>query len=102
MTGTTRRVLEILLADPNQERYGLELSKQAGIAHGTMYGILLRLEDWGWLQNRLVYESGLAAPPRRYYRLTDRGAQQARATLDAASRRRSSVPGFRAAPGETT
>ena len=81
MTASTRRVLEALLADPSRERYGLELSKSAGIAHGTMYGILVRLEDWGWLENRLEYSTGRAAPPRRYYRLTSHGAQRAHAAL---------------------
>ena len=55
MTDSTLQVLDALLADPTRERYGLELSKSSGIAHGTMYGILVRLEDWGWLENRLEY-----------------------------------------------
>jgi hypothetical protein len=46
-TDSTLQVLHALLADPTRERYGLELSKSSGIAHGTMYGILVRLEDWG-------------------------------------------------------
>ena len=86
MTAPTRRVLEALLADPARERYGLELSKDAGIAHGTMYGILVRLEDWGWLENRLEYSADRAAPPRRYYRLTRDGAQRAAAAIDTAAR----------------
>jgi hypothetical protein len=55
MTGSTVRVLQALLADPGRERYGLELGRSAGIAHGTMYGILVRLGSWGWLENRLEY-----------------------------------------------
>jgi PadR family transcriptional regulator, regulatory protein PadR len=89
MTGSTRQVLEALLADPSRERYGLELSKSAGIAHGTMYGILVRLEDWGWLENRLEYSPDRAAPPRRYYRLTSQGAQRAQAALHQADARAS-------------
>ena len=74
MTDSTLQVLHALLADPARERYGLELSKSSGIAHGTMYGILVRLEDWGWLENRLDYLPDRATPPRRYYRLTSDGA----------------------------
>jgi PadR family transcriptional regulator, regulatory protein PadR len=46
-----------------------------------MYGILVRLEQWGWLANRLEHASDRATPPRRYYRLTEEGAEQARAAL---------------------
>lgn len=87
MTGSTLRVLQVLLTDPTRERYGLELSKSSGIAHGTMYGILVRLEDWGWLENRLEHSPDRATPPRRYYRLTRDGAQRAQAAVDAAARR---------------
>jgi PadR family transcriptional regulator PadR len=87
MTAPTRKVLQVLLDDPAVERYGLELSKGAGIAHGTMYGILVRLEQRGWLTHRLEHGSDRATPPRRYYRLTDEGAEQARAALDGVRRR---------------
>lgn len=81
MTRPTRKVLEVLLADPMQERYGLELSKRAGVAHGTLYGILERLESWGWLESRLEYPVDRATPPRRYYRLTRDGAGRAHTAL---------------------
>lgn len=77
MTEPTRQVLHALLVDPTREYYGLELSKTSGISHGTMYGILVRLESWGWLTNRLEHATDRATPPRRYYRLTEEGAQAA-------------------------
>ncbi len=69
----------------------------SGIAHGTMYGILVRLEDWAWLENRLDYVADRATHPRRYYRLTSDGAERARAAVEqaeqrAARGRRSSPP----------
>jgi DNA-binding PadR family transcriptional regulator len=70
MTSSTLRVLHALLADPPREHYGLELSKKSGIAHSTMYGIIVRLDDWGWLANRFVHSADRTTPPRRYYRLT--------------------------------
>lgn len=82
MTSSTLQVLHALLADPTREKYGLELSKNSGIAHGTIYGILARLEDWGWLDNRLDYYPDRATPPRRYYRLTSDGTERARAAVD--------------------
>jgi hypothetical protein len=93
MTNSTLQVLQVLqvlhalLADPTREKYGLELSKNSGIAHGTMYGILARLEDWGWLDNRLDYYADRATPPRRYYRLTSDGTEQARAAVEQADQR---------------
>ena len=87
MTDSTLQVLHALLADPTREHYGLELSKSSGIAHGTMYGILVRLEDWGWLENRLDYVADRATHPRRYYRLTSDGAVRAREAVEQAERR---------------
>ena len=63
MTDATRQVLQALLTDPARERYGIELSKDAGIAQDMMYGILVRLEDWGWVKNRLEYSADRATPP---------------------------------------
>lgn len=88
MTKPTRKVLEALLACPERERYGLDLSKQAAVAHGTLYGILERLEGWGWLESRVVYPPNRARPPRRYYRLTRDGAARAHAALAHADRGR--------------
>ena len=88
MTEPTRKVLHALLDHPDHERYGLDLAKQAAVAHGTMYGILLRLEDWGWVESRIDYPTERAAPPRRYYRLTPDGAARAHAALTHAARTR--------------
>lgn len=77
MTEPTKQVLHALLLDPTREYYGLELSKASGISHGTMYGILVRLEGWGWLTDRLEHAIDRATPPRRYYRLTEEGAEAA-------------------------
>ncbi len=52
MTEPTRKVLRALLDHPDRERYGLEPAKQAAIANGAMYGILVRLEDRGWGESR--------------------------------------------------
>lgn len=98
MTETTRKVLHALLDHPDRERYGLDLAKQAAIAHGTMYGILVRLEDWGWVESRADYPADRAAPPRRYYRLTPDGAARARTALTHAAQTRSGRPSANAHP----
>jgi hypothetical protein len=33
-----------------------------GVAHGTMYGILVRFEDRGWLKNPLDFPADRATP----------------------------------------
>ena len=44
MTIPTQRVLELLLAEPEDERYGYEIGETAGLASGTVHPILARLE----------------------------------------------------------
>jgi PadR family transcriptional regulator, regulatory protein PadR len=83
MTVTVAKVLAALLADPAGEHYGLQLMQQTGIASGTLYPILTRLQNAGWLTAR--WEDGdpsdAGRPVRRYYQLTAEGAEQARAAL---------------------
>src|ERR1700685_1478076 len=42
-------VLKIFLEDPDQPRYGFELMKLTGMASGSLYPMLARLEGGGWL-----------------------------------------------------
>lgn len=61
------------------ERYGLELMEafrsrpDIGIADGTIYPLLNRLEKEGRIESRWAPDLG-AGPPRKYYRLTSAGA----------------------------
>jgi PadR family transcriptional regulator, regulatory protein PadR len=88
MTIPTQRVLESLLEDPTQERYGLEIGEAAGLRSGTVHPILARLEGYGWLVSRWedVDPSAEGRPPRRYYTLTAAGVQAATAALARAYR----------------
>lgn len=85
MTLQTRLVLSVLLDDPRRERYGLELCELLGLASGTIYPILSRLEQAGWLlsswEDPTVHEES-GRPRRRLYRLTDDGAVQAGRSLE--------------------
>lgn len=80
MTIPTQLVLRVLLEDPQQERYGLEISDAAGLATGTVHPILARLEGAGWLESwwEDVDPRQAGRPPRRYYRLTGAGVESAR------------------------
>ena len=76
MTLQTQLVLGSLLEDPQRERYGLELCADLGLASGTIYPILARLEQVGWVasawEDPAVHESS-GRPRRRLYRLTGDG-----------------------------
>ncbi|MFI9452469.1 PadR family transcriptional regulator [Amycolatopsis sp. NPDC052450] len=67
-----------------------------------MYGVLDRLEEWGWIVGTWVeLPAGEARPRRRYYRLTPTGrveaaallAQRRPATVDLPAIRRRFLPG---------
>ena len=76
----TRAVLDELLADPAVERYGFDLARATGLASGTLYPILMRLEERGLLAARWEFADGR---PRHVYRLTAEGlavARESRAT----------------------
>ena len=99
MTIPTQLVLRALLDDPAVERYGVEISTQAGLPSGTVHPILARLEGVGWLTSHWEDVDPRAAgrPARRYYRLTPDGAQHAQVALARAYRPR---PNLRPLGGE--
>jgi PadR family transcriptional regulator PadR len=84
MTIPTQLVLRALLAEPTQEMYGLQICEQAGLPSGTIHPILARLErEHGWLTSRWedVVPQEEGRPRRRYYKLTEDGAERARIAL---------------------
>ena len=52
MSLQTLKVLEAFLADPTLALSGADVHQQSGIASGTLYPILLRLESAGWFVSR--------------------------------------------------
>src|SRR6516225_3588642 len=83
MTLPTQLVLRALLAEPTREMYGLQIGEAAGLPGGTIHPILARFERLGWLESRWedVSPNEKGRPRRRYYRLTEDGAEQARVAL---------------------
>lgn len=77
------RVLAVLVADPDGNHYGLELMREAGLASGTLYPILGRLTEAGWLEKRWedVDPATAGRPARAYYRLTRQALPLARQRL---------------------
>jgi DNA-binding MarR family transcriptional regulator len=58
---------------------GSEVMKVTGLASGTLYPILFRFEDAGFLTSRWETDDPvvLGRPRRRFYKLTPKGAQAA-------------------------
>jgi len=83
ITGPMLRALGALMLTPDNELSGAEIGREANLASGTLYPILLRLELAGWLASRWEAEEPavLGRPRRRYYRVTGLGAQKARAAV---------------------
>lgn len=83
MTLTVQLVLRALLATPDREMYGLEIMHHAGLPSGTVYPVLGRLADAGWLAQRdeAIDPKKAGRPRRSYYRITAKGSEAARETM---------------------
>lgn len=78
------RVLQLFAAQPEVDRYGLEIIKLAGIPSGTLYPILRRLEDrrlivGAW--EKIEIATSENRRPRRLYRLDPGAIDRAGAEL---------------------
>jgi PadR family transcriptional regulator, regulatory protein PadR len=73
----TATVLLTLAAQPTVWRHGYDLCQQTGLKAGTLYPILIRLADRGWLETEWETEIPVGRPPRHLYRLTETGLEQA-------------------------
>jgi PadR family transcriptional regulator PadR len=80
----TVEILSALLIRPWQWHHGYAVSKQTGIASGTLYPILMRLEKLGWLETRWEETHVEGRPPRHQYRLSPNGREWATEELHAA------------------
>src|SRR5512133_3366611 len=83
MTLHSLLVLKVFSNSPLEEHYGLEICRTAGLPGGTIYPILARFEQAGWLTStwEQIDPAVAGRRPRRFYRLTPSGAEQARRAL---------------------
>lgn len=88
ITATVGKVLRVFLDDVTSPRYGFELMQRTGLASGTLYPILARLEAAGWLtsQPEDIDPAAERRPARRFYRITEAAAAIARDELIELSR----------------
>ncbi|MEU6038326.1 PadR family transcriptional regulator [Actinomadura sp. NPDC047616] len=89
MTLATQSVLKVFLDDPREPRYGFDIAKEAKLATGSLYPILSRLEQVGWVTSwwEDIDTSMEARPRRRYYQLTPHGEVAASDALRSALKR---------------
>ena len=81
LTRTTTRTLLAFLESPRSWRHGYDLMKVADLSSGTLYPLLARLAEDGWLESRWEESDHRGKPRRQLYRLTATGRIQARQAL---------------------
>jgi DNA-binding PadR family transcriptional regulator len=90
-SGQTRTTLAAFLEQPQAWRYGYDLTRETGVKSGTLYPLLMRLHDQGFLEAEWRPPEKAGRPPRHAYRLTATGLALAREMRSATA----GVPGFR-------
>jgi DNA-binding PadR family transcriptional regulator len=83
LSAQTLKVLAVTMSALQDELSGAQIGREAKLQSGTLYPILLRLEQAGWLKSR--WEDGdprkLGRPRRRLYRITGLGQRKARSAF---------------------
>jgi PadR family transcriptional regulator PadR len=81
ISSQTIAILNALQKSSRGWTHGYELSKITGLKSGTLYPILLRLHDEGWLEAKWEPSREQGRPPRHLYRITAGGSSEARKTF---------------------
>jgi PadR family transcriptional regulator, regulatory protein PadR len=81
LSAQTLKVLAVVMSAPQEGLSGAQIGRESKLASGTLYPILLRLEQAQWLESH--WEEGdpsvLGRPRRRFYQVTPLGAKKAKA-----------------------
>lgn len=77
----TQLVLEHFAAAPSRWLHGYTLMTALDLPSGTLYPVLMRLADSGWLETRWEPPAPGGRPPRHLYRLAGGAVAEARALL---------------------
>jgi PadR family transcriptional regulator len=82
LTTQTLKVLAAIMSS-RDETSGAEIAQVTKLASGTLYPILLRLEQAEWVESQWETEDPheLGRPRRRLYRITGVGARKTRAAF---------------------
>lgn len=87
----TVKVLTQLLMRRSTWHYGYALSRETALPSGTLYPILIRLAEQGWLETKWTEPARAGVPPRHTYRLTNAGARAAAERVDSRPKARAAL-----------
>jgi PadR family transcriptional regulator, regulatory protein PadR len=73
LTTPTRLVLDVLMSAGDDPPWGYRICELAGLGSGTVYPILERLEDAGWIEGTWEADEPGGRPRRRFYAVTGTG-----------------------------
>jgi len=73
------RLLAAFMERPRAWRYGYDLARELELKSGTLYPLLIRLSDQGFLESDWKPSDSRGNPPRHMYRLSPKGIAFARA-----------------------
>lgn len=91
VTEPTVAVLRVLIAAA-EPIWGLRVIKATGLKAGSVYPILGRLEEGGWIVGEWESAQERSGPRRRLYRLTPDGEREAAAVVAAYDVKASQAP----------
>jgi PadR family transcriptional regulator len=90
LSPAARAILAIMADAGRNWLHGYDLCRRGGVKSGTLYPLLIRLEEQGHLEAQWQAPAQAGRPPRHAYRLTASGRALARANP---------LPGLAAAAG---
>lgn len=101
LTMATMAVLDVLMsAGPDQKIWGFRLCEEANLGSGTVYPLLERLEQTGWVESHWEENPPGDRPRRRFYEITGAGRADYRSALAVReAKRRQRLPGTAHAGG---
>lgn len=80
ISAQTVLVLEALIANGHDWIHGYDIARRTDLKSGTLYPVLMRLAERGWLESRWEQPEDNGRP-RHVYRFTSSGRKLAQAAL---------------------
>ena len=84
VTKPTIAVAQFLLSLNGVSAYGLEIGKSTGLGSASVYSVLDRFEEYGWLESQWESNNSRKGPRRRMYSVTQLGSRDLQLLVSAA------------------